>query len=246
MKQLILLILISIVLFSCQEQGEQKTIINYINVYDSYKLKKSNCNTPEIYKEFYIKRGTFCSSYIVLFVDSTYESESGCEAHSQRSTGEWKIKNNNLSLYPDSKDNYNFICNINIKKTNQNKECVINIKNKYGNPVEGFLILCFDTTKIESTQNLKDKKLDFFNSDTTGIIIINKLKYDSLIFQTLDTVTNKQIVFKSILFPDSMSFIVNTISQQLYSYPTYEYNTNKIDYKMKNGIIEGWELIKSH
>ncbi|MBN9295704.1 MAG: hypothetical protein J0I41_01780 [Filimonas sp.] len=64
-----------------------------------------------------------CNSTIVLFSDSTYCNESGCEASSRFSFGKWRQVKNNIQFTPSNPRTYNFI-----SKVEKNRSDVDSIK----------------------------------------------------------------------------------------------------------------------
>lgn len=81
-------------------------------------LTSANAQTAKDYK-VYINwdRGGLCNSTFILFNDSTYCNESGCEASSRFSFGKWQQVKDNIQFIPSDPSIYNFISKVEKSKS---------------------------------------------------------------------------------------------------------------------------------
>jgi hypothetical protein len=163
--------------------------------------------------EWYLteSNGGLCNQSLLLFKDSSYCSESGCEASSYFSFGKWKQKNNVITLIPADPAKYNFIEKVESKTTNDNKLTVIvldkagnNITNKVlvGQYVEGkgMYPLSLDTSKA--------KRTDFKRNNST--IILTSLQ--RLFKQKIEIRTDSSNFYKIYLtIPEQWNFHENSV-----------------------------------
>lgn len=86
--------------------------------------------------EWYLSqsRGGLCNESILLFKDSTYCSESGCEASSHFSFGKWEQKKNIIKLTPVNPATFNVILKVEAEKTND-KNLTVSIFDRDGNNI---------------------------------------------------------------------------------------------------------------
>jgi hypothetical protein len=85
--------------------------------------------------EWYLteSNGGLCSQSLLLFKDSSYCSESGCEASSHFSFGKWTQKKNIIKFIPVDPNKYKFISKVDSSKTNDKNLTVIIYDNQGNN-----------------------------------------------------------------------------------------------------------------
>ena len=119
-----------------------------------------------------------CNESLVIFSDSTYCSEKGCESSSYFSFGKWKPSATGICFSPVDLTTYNFIEAIEKKNINQDNITVI-ILDKYGNNICDMITVgqfiehvgMYNFT-LDST---KTKLFDFKRTGNT--IILKNLSY---------------------------------------------------------------------
>ena len=111
--------------------------------------------------------GGLCNQSLLLFKDSTYCSERGCEASSHFAFGKWTQKNNLIKLIPADPTRYGLISKIERQKTNDNKLVVV-ILDKDGNNItnevyvgqyvagKGLYPLVIDSLKTSRTDLIRE------------------------------------------------------------------------------------------
>ena len=115
------------------------------------------------------------------------------------------------------------------------------IINKNKEPISDFGVIGYDTSGVDKNTL---KEYSFMRTNEKGILKIDKLKFDSISFNTLDTISHKKIIFKNRKLPDSLFFKLNTITKWICYLPTYDFNTSIIKYKMEKNKIKGWVELK--
>ncbi len=85
--------------------------------------------------EWYLteSNGGLCNQSLLLFKDSSYCSESGCEASSHFSFGKWTQKKNTIKFIPVDPAKYKFISKVETSKTNDKKITVFIYDNRGNN-----------------------------------------------------------------------------------------------------------------
>ena len=241
-KHIFTLIITILFCFSCNYKKKDKiaTIIQKNEFYSLYEFDDSiKFPVSKVYKKFFEhQENSFCSNWLWLFENNTFESETGCENHSYRQYGHWEIEDDSLILKPFSKNKFNIFDKIEIKY-NKKKEkfCFLKITNKNNEPISDFGVIGFDTSGVDVNTN---KGYCFMSTNKKGILKIDKFKFDSISFITLDTISHKKIIFKNRKLPDSIFFKLNTVTNWICCLPTFDFNTSIIKYKIDKNKIKGW------
>jgi hypothetical protein len=139
--------------------------------------------------------GSLCSQSILLFADSTYCSESGCEASSHFSFGKWKMKKDTILFMPVVPSEYKVISSVKTSRTDDKRITVIIYDN------QGVNI----TKRIKTTQFVK--KVGFYSMDldssqtrrsdarrVNGSIVLNTLQ--RIFRQDIDMPTDSSNVYE--------------------------------------------------
>jgi hypothetical protein len=129
-------------------------------------------------------KGGLCNQSLILFSDSTYCSEAGCEASSRFSFGKWSQKKNIITFTPVNTSTFRFIEKVERDFTNSKNMAVI-LFDKYGNNI---------TDKIVVGQYVEGKgmysmELDSTNTKRTGI----KRDKALLVITTLQRFTKQKL-----------------------------------------------------
>lgn len=109
--------------------------------------------------DYYIheSNGGLCSSSILVFRDSTYCSESGCEASSRFSFGRWKLDKDLITFTPTNPASFKLIDTI-VKEKTANKNITVMVFDRDGNNI---------TERITVAQLLKGRGIYPINLDST-------------------------------------------------------------------------------
>jgi hypothetical protein len=131
-------------------------IRNIIAVFIAVLLNRfhSNSQTKTPYDWYHSQsNGGLCNQSILLFADSTYCSESGCESSSHFSFGKWRMKKDTILFMPADLKEYKVIARVKTAKTSDKKITVILYDNQGVNITE----------RIAATQYIKN--LGFYAMD---------------------------------------------------------------------------------
>lgn len=153
-------------------------------------------------REFWQKRSSMCSKSICLSKDHSYLYETGCENHSKVNTGTWKIKDSIIILHSDDPNNIKTYIKSIEKKGEKSGSITFEIKDKFNNPIDNFIILPFqyeDQFTIKG-EWLFDKEVrkgeepaydNILRSNEQGVIKISRKKIQFFEFYFFKKITGK-------------------------------------------------------
>lgn len=141
--------------------------------------------TKNNYEWFLLEKNNgLCNHSLLLFDDSTYCSESGCEASSRFSFGKWGQKKNIITFTPANTSIFNFIQKVEREPAN-GKYVSVSLFDKKGNNI---------TSKIVVGQYVEGKGMYSMELDSTYTKRIG-LKHDNalLVLTTLQRFTKQKL-----------------------------------------------------
>lgn len=185
-----LLPLIFLILIIEKVTGQQANVLETSNI-------KEKCRTVVLSKYYYEDNG-FCSSTLILNIDSTFQLESGCENHSIITLGQWDILNDSIKLTPFKKEVIKPICEFKIENETKDNNARFLIIDNNGNPVNEFIIITYKKDSINSINSLNDlyemelkRELFIYETDTNGIAYIKLNNIETIEFYSLNFLSDK-------------------------------------------------------